>query len=89
MPFTMEGTTLEAQGSSNGYAVASLVLGIIALPAGITIILPVLAIIFGIIGLRQLSNNTESTGGSRAMAIAGLICGSIGLLFGVWLIAKG
>src|SRR3712207_278861 len=32
MPFTMEGTTLEAAGSSNGFAVASLVLGIIGVP---------------------------------------------------------
>src|ERR1700710_2199083 len=33
MPFTMEGTTLEAAGTSNGFCVASLVLGIIGLPA--------------------------------------------------------
>jgi hypothetical protein len=84
MPFTMEGTTLEAQGSSNGYAVAALVLGIIGLPAGPTIILPLLAIIFGIIGLRQLAPNAEASGGSRAMAIAGLICGGIGMVFGIW-----
>src|SRR5271168_4398940 len=32
MPFTMEGTTLEAAGTSNGYAVAGLVLGIIGIP---------------------------------------------------------
>ena len=31
MPFTMEGTTLEATGASNGFCVASLVLGIIGL----------------------------------------------------------
>jgi hypothetical protein len=84
MPFTMDGTTLEAQGSSNGYAVAALVLGIIGLPAGPTIILPLLAIIFGIIGLRQLGPHAESSGGGRAMAIAGLICGGIGMVFGVW-----
>ena len=33
MPFTMEGTTLEAAGTSNGFCVASLVLGIIGIPA--------------------------------------------------------
>src|SRR5215212_1169361 len=32
MPFTMEGTTLEASGTSNGFCVASLVLGIIGIP---------------------------------------------------------
>jgi DNA-directed RNA polymerase subunit RPC12/RpoP len=89
MPFTMEGTTLEAQGSSNGYAVAALVLGIIGLPAGITIILPLLAVIFGIVGLRQLGpSSAEPSTSSRAMAIAGLVCGSIGLMLGIWLIAK-
>ena len=40
MPFTMEGTTLEAAGTSNGFCVASLVLGIIGLPAGCTFIIP-------------------------------------------------
>jgi hypothetical protein len=89
MPFTMEGTTLEAQGSSNGYAVASLVLGIIGVPAGITIILPVLAIIFGIVGIRQISQNTsESTTSSRALAIAGIGCGCVGLLIGICIYAK-
>ncbi len=33
MPFTMEGTTLEAAGTSNGFCVAALVLGIIGIPA--------------------------------------------------------
>src|SRR5215212_5989756 len=51
MPFTMEGTTLEAAGQSNGWCVASLVLGIIGIPAGCTIVAPLLAIIFGIVGL--------------------------------------
>src|SRR6266850_1025063 len=47
MPFTMEGTTLEAAGTSNGFCVASLVLGIIGIPAGCTLITPALAVIFG------------------------------------------
>jgi uncharacterized C2H2 Zn-finger protein len=47
MPFTMEGTTLEAAGSSNGFAVASLVLGIIGIPASCAVIPPVLAVVFG------------------------------------------
>jgi len=77
MPFTMEGTTLEAAGTSNGFCVASLVLGIISIPAFCTVITPILAIIFGIIGLVQLSQSGVE-GGGRGMAIAGIICGAIG-----------
>jgi len=78
MPFTMEGTTLEAAGTSNGFCVASLVLGIIGLPAACAIIPPVLAVIFGIIGYNQVSK-TGSEGGGKGMAIAGIVCGVIGV----------
>ncbi|MEM8874310.1 MAG: DUF4190 domain-containing protein [Planctomycetota bacterium] len=75
MPFTMEGTTLEAAGANNGFCVASLVLGIIGIPAGCTIIVPLLAIVFGIVGIAQ-----SGEGGGKGMAIAGIICGGIGCL---------
>src|SRR4051812_34336601 len=55
MPFTMEGTTLEAGGTSNGFCVAALVLGIIGIPTNCALIPAVLAIIFGIIGYNQVS----------------------------------
>src|SRR5204862_286494 len=55
MPFTMEGTTLEASGTSNGFCVASLVLGIIGIPAACTVITPILALVFGIIGYSQVT----------------------------------
>jgi DNA-directed RNA polymerase subunit RPC12/RpoP len=88
MPFTMEGTTLEAAGSSNVFCVASLVLGIIALPAGCMVIPPALAIIFGIIGYNQTSKSGVE-GGGKAMAIAGIICGGLGgLLWGGWWLSK-
>jgi DNA-directed RNA polymerase subunit RPC12/RpoP len=77
MPFTMEGTTLEASGTSNGFCVASLVLGIIGIPAFCTVIAPLLAIVFGVIGLTQLGQSGVE-GGGRGMAIAGIICGAIG-----------
>lgn len=86
MPFTMEGTTAEAMAGTNGYCVASLVLGVISIPAFCTIVLPALAILFGVIGYNQVSNSSES-GGGRGMAIAGIVCGSIaGLmaLMAVW-----
>lgn len=85
MPFTMEGTTLEAAGASNGFAMASLVLGIIGLPAFCTIIIPLLAVIFGIIGLQQTTGANADRGG-RGLAIGGLVCGGIGLMLGVFML---
>jgi hypothetical protein len=88
MPFTMEGTTLEAAGSSNGFAVASLVLGIIGLPGScIPFVIPGLALTFGIIAYNQISKaNTE--GGGRGMAIAGIVLGILGCLMSVWWISQ-
>jgi hypothetical protein len=87
MPFTMEGTTLEAAGGSNGFAVASLVLGIIGIPASCSFLPSILAIIFGIVGVNQASKS-GGTGGGKGMAIAGIILGTIGLLIGVMLIGR-
>jgi DNA-directed RNA polymerase subunit RPC12/RpoP len=77
MPFTMEGTTLEAAGTSNGFCVAALVLGIIGVPASCTVVAPLLAIVFGGIGLSQVSKS-GSEGSGRGMAIAGIVLGVIG-----------
>ena len=87
MPFTMEGTTLEAAGTSNGFCVASLVLGIIGLPAACVVLPSILAIIFGVIGLNQIGKGGEA-GGGRGMAIAGIVCGCIGGLIGLMAIAN-
>jgi DNA-directed RNA polymerase subunit RPC12/RpoP len=87
MPFTMEGTTLEAAGTSNGFCVASLVLGIIGLPAACVVLPSILAIVFGIIGLNQIAKGGES-GGGKGMAIAGIVCGAIGGLIGLMAIAN-
>lgn len=80
MPFTMEGTTLEASGTSNGFCVASLVLGIIGIPASCTVIPAILAIIFGAVGINQLSKRGVE-GGGKGMAIAGIVLGIIGCIF--------
>ena len=84
MPFTMEGTTLEAAGTSNGFCVASLVLGIIGIPAFCIIVPSLLAIIFGIVGLNQISKSGGEAGG-KGMAIWGLVCGGVGLLIRVFM----
>jgi hypothetical protein len=84
MPFTMEGTTLEAGGASNSFCVASLVLGIIGIPAGCTGIVPLLALIFGIVGYNQASKADGQSGG-KGMAIAGIVLGAIGCMIAIWL----
>jgi ribosomal protein L40E len=88
MPFTMEGTTLEATGTNNGFCVASLVLGIIGLPAFLFVIPPLLAVIFGIVGLRQISQPESSTRGGRGMAIAGICCGSLACLIAFFALSR-
>lgn len=82
MPFTMEGTTLEAAGTSNGFCVASLVLGIIGLLPMCGAIPAVLAIIFGIVGYNQV-NQTGAEGGGKGLAITGAVLGGCGCLISV------
>jgi len=82
MPFTMEGTTLEAAGGSSGMATASLVLGIVGLPAFCTVVVPLLAVVFGVVAMRQIARDGS---GGNGMALAGVICGAVGLLMSLWL----
>lgn len=76
---------------SNGMAVASLVLGIVAVVSGIIPflfvlgpVLGVLAIIFGFIGIGK----ANQTGVGKGMAIAGLVLGIVGTVLGIlWIFA--
>jgi hypothetical protein len=81
------GYAMVPQTSTNGMAIASMVLGIV----WIYWIGSVLAIVFGHISLNQIKRNPYQTG--RGMAIAGLVLGYIGLttltLFIVVMIAAG
>jgi hypothetical protein len=81
MPFTMEGTTVDAIGSNNGFCVAALVLGIIGLPTFFIVFPALLAVIFGVVGLRQIANVESPNRSGRGMAIAGIVCGSLGCVF--------
>lgn len=83
VPFTIESTTPEAAGASNGFAVSSLVLGIIGIPFSCTILIPILAVIFGGIALVQISNQSSEVQAGRGLAIAGLICGFVGTVLAV------
>lgn len=75
-----------AAGDRNGIAVAALVCGIVSVAIGwipvlfaIGAVLAVLAIIFGIVGIRRAG----SGGRRRGFAITGLVTGSVGVLVAV------
>ncbi|MCU1595180.1 MAG: hypothetical protein JWO12_2572 [Frankiales bacterium] len=65
----------------NGFGVAALVLGILALVLCFTIfggiVLGILALVFGVLGRRRAKNGEATNGG---MALAGAICGGLGML---------
>lgn len=63
-----------------GFSVTAMVLGLVSIVFGFTVILPLAALILGIIGLRK-----EPTG--KGMAIVGIIVGGLDLLF--WLLLGG
>jgi len=63
---------------TNGFAIAALILGFIGF---LTPLCSIAAIVFGIIALNQIKNDTTIEG--KGMAIAGLVCGSIILV--LWL----
>jgi hypothetical protein len=90
-PLQYGGYTGQSQtaGSAQGMSVASLVLGILAIPTtfcyGFGLILAILAVIFGHIGHSQ---SKRMTGQANGMAVAGLICGyiSLAIVVGVFLL---
>ncbi|MFD9244167.1 DUF4190 domain-containing protein [Streptomyces sp. NPDC059556] len=75
------GQTGWQQSPSNGMGTASMVLGIISVAGfclwGLGAILGILALIFGIIGLKKAGRG-EAT--NRGMAVAGIVLGAIGTL---------
>ena len=74
---------------TNGLALASMILGIVGITVGLCLIffpvMPILAVVFGHLGLSQ----TRATGApGRGYAIAGLVTGYIGIALAIlWLIA--
>ncbi|MCX5229014.1 DUF4190 domain-containing protein [Streptomyces sp. NPDC006553] len=90
------GQTGWQQSPSNGMGTASMVLGIIAVAGfclyGLGAILGILALIFGIIGIKKCGRG-EAT--NRGMAIAGIVLGAIGTLvsavflgFVIWAVSQ-
>lgn len=83
--------SLFAAGSApvNGFAVTSMVLGIVSClgscccPAGL---IGIIGLSFGIVAMAQINKDTYSNG-SKGMAIAGIICSSIAFVLStIWLI---
>ena len=70
--------------ASNGFAVAALVLGIVALVMFFTVWLPILlgalAIVFGALGI---SKANKMGGRQKGLAIAGLVCGAAAIVIGI------
>jgi hypothetical protein len=81
LPFTMEGTVGDAVSGTNTWAVASLVLGIVGIPASCFFVPSILAVIFGGIAMRSTNQATGQASG-QGLAIAGLILGTIGMVIG-------
>ncbi|HEX2031651.1 MAG TPA: DUF4190 domain-containing protein [Actinomycetota bacterium] len=69
-------------GKTNGFAIASLVLGIVGI-LGLWLIGPILALVFGYMGKGQIDRSGGVEQG-RGMAIAGIVLGWVGI---VWSIA--
>jgi hypothetical protein len=80
MPFTMEGTNVDTSGGTNGFAAASLVLGIIGMGTYWIALPAALGLIFGILGVRQIYRDDSAHRGA-GIAIAGIICSGLGLIF--------
>ena len=66
------------QSKPSGMAIASLVLGIIAVPMFCFVLPSLLAVVFGAVGIRQCGKNPVYSG--KGMAIAGLVLGLLTLL---------
>ena len=74
----------------NGFGIAALVLGILAIPGAFTILggvlLGLLAVIFGAIGRSRAKRGQATNGG---IALAGLITGAVGFVLAIAFVAIG
>jgi hypothetical protein len=68
-------------------SIASLVLGIVAIPLCFVFIPSILAVVFGAVGLNQIKNDPGQSG--RGKAITGIVLGGISLALIVLLLIVG
>ena len=74
------GTPPGAPGSTNGWAIASLVLGILGVVGFPPLIPSILALIFGYKGKREI-DRSDGTQQGRGLAVAGIILGWVAVVF--------
>jgi hypothetical protein len=78
MAFTLEGVTYDPpEGSRNGYAIASLVLSLVGLPCFVLVLPQILAVVFGVVAMRQLRGSGPGHG--RGFALTGIALGLVSL----------
>lgn len=90
-PYPQQPQVLVVQNTkTNGLAVASLVLGILGCFFGwLYLVAPILAIIFGGVAMRQITN-ARGTQGGKGLAISGLVLGIIfTAIYGLFFLAVG
>lgn len=63
------------------YCKASVILGVLSMPFGITFIPPVLAVVYGLIGQSKTGSQKEAND-----ALAGIILGSLSIVINLWLL---
>jgi hypothetical protein len=79
------GSPMGAGQRGSGRATASLILGIVGILLCFTIVVPVLAIIFGVMARKEINRSQGTvTGGGKATA--GLVLGIVGLVLGALII---
>jgi uncharacterized protein DUF4190 len=82
-PPPMPGQPAMPPNTSNGFAVAALVLGILTIVFFFTFwfdwLMGALAIVFGALGIARANKGARQKG----MAIAGLVCGAVGIVFSI------
>ena len=81
----------EQKKSFNEFAIVSLVVGILSFVTLFGLEKAIIAIVFGILGLRRISRNTQLRG--KALAITGIVLGSIAvvllIVLGLYFLSRG
>lgn len=70
----------------SGLALASMVVGIVGLLACFTVVPSVVALVLGVVALRQIARSAGARSG-RGMAVAGVVLGALGVVVGAVLVA--
>jgi hypothetical protein len=81
-------SAMAQRGPSTGLAIASLVLGIIALVSSPIIFISIIFVLIGVgLGIGALVKIKNGTGGGKGMALTGLVCSVLGLVLTITITA--